>query len=170
MLEQGGVNMAALNQAFRDTTSEKNIGMWIEKKIEDHLEKYEEDLEIVENKVDTLSGIVFAQSLNREIKRKRDTVEFHTTLEKATYAIAEMEDVGDIREQIQCVTRLLYQLNVLRQLLSTDSEKRKLVAFLYSVLKKNCDDAIFGKVQLDVFRDILRVLDEEKKRKIYIML
>lgn len=168
--------MAALNYAFENTDSEKYVDIWDykkEKKTEkiekDFLEKYEEDFENVKNKVNGLSKIVLSQSTNQEIKRKRDTVEYHTTLKKAEYVLVEMEDVEDIREQIQCVTGLLRQLDTLRQLLSDDLERRKLTAFFYSVLKKNCDDEIFQKEQLEIFQEILQVLafDKRKEKDLY---
>ncbi len=88
-------------------------------------------------------------------------VELETAIEKGGFAIDDMEEVDNIREQIQCVTRLLKQLNSIRQLCNNKDEK-KLVDFFYSILKMNCDNKIFNKEQLNEFRNIWKTFREEE--------
>lgn len=76
------------------------------------------------------------------------------------FVINDMEETEDIREQIQCVTRLFRQLDVTRKL-CMDGEKKKLIAFFYSILKMNCDNEIFTKEQLEEFRNIIKIIREE---------
>lgn len=160
--------MAALKYAYKNEGTTESIDFWdykigkkVEKAFDDFHDEFEENLENVEKKVNALSKIIVSQSIAEETSRKRDEVELETAIEKAVFVIDDMEENEDIREQIQCVTRLLHQLNTIRKL-CMDREKKRLLAFFYSILKMNCDNEIFTEEQLEEFRNILKIFRGEE--------
>lgn len=162
------MSMVALEYAYKNEGTSESIDFWdykigkkVEKVFDDFHDEFEENLENVEKKVNALSKIIISQSIGEEMSRKRDEVELEIAMEKADLVINDMEETEDIREQIQCVTRLLHQLDTIRKL-CMDREKKKLIAFFYSILKMNCDNEIFKKEQLEEFRNIIKKFREEE--------
>ena len=72
--------------------------------------------------------------------------------------IEKMEDNDDIRIQIQYVTRIIKQLDILYKNGYISNNKRKVIVLFRSVLKLNCDNSVFSDKQLEEFKKILKLI------------
>lgn len=82
----------------------------------------------------------------------------NVNLEKVLDVIENMEDNDDIRIQIQYVTRIIKQLDLLYKNGYISNNKRKVIVLFRSVLKLNCDNSVFSHKQLEEFKKILNLL------------
>lgn len=129
-------------------------------KIDNKINKYEERIDELDKKVDFLLS-----KDNKGLLKKQDLKEKSSTninIEKAETIIDELRDNDDIRIQIQCTTRIINQLDILRKNYNIDSKKRKMIVFFRSVLKINSDLEIFSEEQLEEFRNIMAALQNDE--------
>lgn len=82
----------------------------------------------------------------------------NVNLDKVLDVIENMEDNDDIRIQIQCVTRIIKQLDLLYKNGYISNSKRKVIVLFRSVLKLNCDNSVFSDKQLEEFKKILNLI------------
>lgn len=125
----------------------------IDYRIDQKMSKYQEQIGDLQNK--------FSSLLNNYSIMKQETSEIGIeapNFDKAQEAINNMKDNDDIRFQIQCATRVINQIDILRKSNIFDENKRKLIAFLRTVMKINCDRKIFSEEQLGEFKNLFLIL------------
>ena len=128
----------------------------LDNKIDKRMIKYEERIVSLEEK--------FSNLLEKDrvaIPEKQGISEISIepiSFDKLEDAINSMENNDDIRLQIQCVTRVINQLDILRKSSIFDENRRKIITFLRTVMKINCDRKIFNEEQLLELKKILMLL------------
>ena len=132
-----------------------------EKKIVEYLSDkrksiYNKDTEKKANFVLDSSYPVFAKK-----KAKTGKISLNVSINKAEAAIDSMENNQDIRNQIQAVTRIMTQLDIIRKNSCVTPQKRRMIALFRSILKINCDRKLFSQEHLKEFRNILDIIKQD---------
>lgn len=120
------------------------------------MNKYLACMDETEQKVNYLLNEAIIPSKKRQDTKAKSII--NVNIDKAKAAIDSMAENEDIRMQIQCVTRVIRQLDILYKSNNVNSNKRKVIALFRSVLKLNCDNNLFSDQQIEEFRRILELL------------
>ena len=100
--------------------------------------------------------VPFNPSAKQEYSKGKGII--NVNLDKMLDVIENMEDNDDIRIQIQYVTRIIKQLDILYKNGYISNNKRKVIVLFRSVLKLNCDNSVFSDKQLEEFKKILKLI------------
>lgn len=130
-----------------------NYDALIDYKIDKKMSKYEDRIGDLEANI----GYLFKNN-SVAVKSINEINITPLSFDKAEAAIGDMEDNEDIRTQIQCATRVIKQIDILRKSGVFDENKRKIITFLRTVLKINCDNKIFTGEQLKEFKNVFSLL------------
>ncbi len=100
--------------------------------------------------------VPFNPSAKQEYSKGKGII--NVNLDKMLDVIENMEDNDDIRIQIQYVTRIIKQLDILYKNGYISNNKRKVIVLFRSILKLNCDNSVFSDKQLEEFKKILKLI------------
>lgn len=138
--------------------------------LNNRMNKYEERMENTEKKVNYLLNRNDEFLIKKKTAKEINTLKLY--IDKISSILVELDDNYDIRIQIQCVTRLIKQLDILRKDNLINDKKRRMLVFLRSVLKMNCDQELFSHEQLKEFKNILELLqcDDDKYKNLAVII